>query len=290
MQTLESLIQNSQGLPSLPEIYIKVSELLESEKSNSHEIGEIIQTDPSISIKILRMVNSAYYGLPNQVQSIPQAITLLGRKSLKNMLMGSILVDVFSHTDDIQIPMKSFWHHSVKTAIIAQYLATYNETIDDSEALFTAGLLHDIGRLVIAKMMPESIAEIEAEIEIHHADTLSAETNVLGFTHPEVSEAIMQKWELPEIFSQCAKNHHKPNHQGPFAAASRITYLASELSQNVPSLDQDETMDVLGGIAEWDQCNCSIEHICEAWQLAEDQSFEIMDSLGMVNMEIPINQ
>ncbi len=286
MHTIETLIKHTQGLPSLPEIYIKVSELLENDRASSQEIGDIIQTDPSISSKILRMVNSAYYGLPHQVKSIPQAIKLLGRQNLKNILMGSVLVGLFAETDKEQIPMKEFWQHSVKTAIIARYLALQNDDIEDPDALFTAGLLHDIGRLVIAKVIPGSFVEVEAEIEMHHANTLSAEASVLGFTHPEVSEAIMQKWELPEILIQCARNHHETSHQGPFAAATSITYLANELSQYMPSLDQEETMNVLYDIPGWQQSNCSVELICDAWQLAEEQAFEIMESLGMVDMEI----
>ncbi len=129
--------------------YIRVSGLLNDEKSTAQQIGDAVQSDPSLTSKILKVVNSAYYGLAQPVTSISQTVSLLGRERLGSILLGTVVEGLFS--DMVNFSLDDFWKHSVKTAIISRQLAKQNSSIDDHEALFTAGLLHDIGRLVIAK-------------------------------------------------------------------------------------------------------------------------------------------
>ena len=121
--TLESLIGSGQDLPSLPEISLRVSEQLEDGTSSVYQIGDTVQNDPAITTRVLKMVNSAYYGLPNQVSSVAQAVSLLGRERLKHILIGSVLRGVFSAQDNPAFSMQVFWQHSIKTAIIARELA-----------------------------------------------------------------------------------------------------------------------------------------------------------------------
>jgi len=167
MKDLQVLLEQSKELPTLPEIYVRVSELLDSETASARDIGEAVQTDPSLTAKILKMVNSAFYGLPKRVTSVSQAVSLLGRQQLKQILMSSVLAGVFSEVNIVNFSMHDFWKHSIKTAIIARHLGMQNVNIIDHEAFFTAGLLHDIGRLVIAKVAPEEMDEIKTTREVN---------------------------------------------------------------------------------------------------------------------------
>jgi HD-like signal output (HDOD) protein len=138
---LEPLLKQAGELPSLPEVYIRVTELLETESATGQKIGEAVQTDPVLTARILKLINSAYYGLQNPVTSISQAVTLLGRQQV---LVGSVLAGVFKDFDTTTFPLRDFWQHCIKTAIIARQLAMQNARVIDHEAFFTAGLLHDI--------------------------------------------------------------------------------------------------------------------------------------------------
>ncbi|MDH3389698.1 MAG: HDOD domain-containing protein, partial [Gammaproteobacteria bacterium] len=249
--TLEQLIGKGQDLPSLPEIYLRVSEQLEDENSSVQQIGDTVQNDPAITTRVLKMVNSAYYGLPNQVSSIAQAVSLLGRERLKHILIGSVLRGVFSGHDNPAFSMQVFWQHSIKTAIIARQLAQQTRQIDEPEAMFTAGLLHDIGKLLLINRFPERMLAAEEYMIQKRVDILSAELKQVGVTHTAVGEALMQYWGLPQMLVDCASRHHETVHDGPHRHATHLIYLANSLSQYVPPLDHDETQTILDDIENW---------------------------------------
>ena len=284
--TLDELIGGNQELPSLPEIYLRVSQQLEDETTTVQHIGDTVQTDPAITSRVLKMVNSAYYGLPNQVSSVAQAVSLLGRERLKHILIGSVLRGVFSGRDNPAFSMQAFWQHSIKTAIIARELARHVGAIAEPEAMFTAGLLHDIGRLLLSNSVPERMLAVEEYMVRQRVDVLGAELQVIGLTHTAVGETLMQHWGLPSLLIDCARCHHEPVHDGPNRHATHLVYLANQLSHYVPPLDDDETRDILGDIANWDMQPFSLEQIAVACQHADELVFEVMESLGMVTLEI----
>ena len=284
--TLEQLIGTGQDLPSLPEIYLRVSEQLEDENTSVQQIGDTVQNDPAITTRVLKMVNSAYYGLPNQVSSIAQAVSLLGRERLKHILIGSVLRGVVSGHDNPAFSMQEFWQHSIKTAIIARYLAKLMPQIEEAEAMFTAGLLHDIGKLLLIRKFPDRMLAAEEYMIRKRVDILTAELSQLGLTHTTVGEALMQHWGLPQMLVDCASGHHEVVHDGPNRCATYLVYLASSLSQYVPPLDEQETLNILDDIENWDQGYVTLEQIASACQHADEMVFEVMESLGMVTIEI----
>ena len=279
MANPESILEQLHDLPSLPEIYIRVSGLLNNEKSTAQQIGDAVQSDPSLTSKILKVVNSAYYGLSQPVTSIPQTASLLGRERLGSILLGTAVKGLFS--DMVNFSLDDFWKHSVKTAIISRQLAIQNSFIDDHEALFTAGLLHDIGRLVIAKTSPMQLFTVDSLIRKQGKDPLAAEVEVFGFSHADVGEVLLQAWNLPELLIQCVSNHHQTDHQGMLAEASSIVYLANQLSHLELPTDLANAQNILNEIPNWQQSRCSQEQIYSAWGFAEDLTFDVMVSYGM---------
>lgn len=281
MLELKSLLEQSTELPSLPEIYMKVSGLLESDASDAIQIGEAVQTDPNLTARILKVINSAYYGMQNTVTSIPQAVTLLGRQLLQQILTSSVLAGVFKDVEIANFSMRDFWEHSIKTAIIARHLALQNRNIIDHEAFFTAGLLHDIGRLVVAKEAPDLVADIDDLVKKEHANVIQLEREQLGITHVEVGVAMMKNWGMPSLLTQCVLNHHEVNHDSPFAIESSIVYLANRLSHSELATDEKEMQSILSTIPDWETVDCTPEQIYIACELASEQWYEVMDSLGM---------
>lgn len=289
---LEPLLKQAGELPSLPEVYIRVTELLETESSTGIKIGEAVQSDPTLTARILKLINSAYYGLQNPVTSIPQAVTLLGRQQLRQVLVGSVLAGVFKDFDITEFPLRDFWQHSIKTAIIGRQLAMQNACVIDHEAFFTAGLLHDIGWLVIAKVNPGSYIQISELARTENKDVIQVETEKLGVSHIDVGVALLDKWGIPGLITQCVKRHHDTDHNGQIAVETCIVYLANKLSRldlsntNEEVEEADVVADILSTIPNWEKSKCTSEQISIACRLADEQWFEVMESLGMVDLDI----
>ncbi len=289
---LEPLLKQAGELPSLPEVYIRVTELLETESSTGIKIGEAVQSDPALTARILKLINSAYYGLQNPVTSIPQAVTLLGRQQLRQVLVGSVLAGVFKDFDITEFPLRDFWQHSIKTAIIGRQLAMQNARVIDHEAFFTAGLLHDIGWLVIAKVNPGSYIQITELARTENKDVIQVEIEKLGVSHIDVGVALLDKWGIPGLITQCVKRHHDNDHNGQIAVETSIVYLANKLSRlDLSNLDEEEeeedvVANILSTIPNWEKSKCTSEQIAIACRLADEQWFEVMESLGMVDLDI----
>lgn len=283
--TLDEMIGKSQVLPSLPEIYLRVSEQLADESVTTQQIGDTLQHDPAIATRVLKLVNSAYHGLPNQVSSVAHAVKLLGRERLRHILRGSLLKGVVSDYDNPAYSMLEFWQHSIKTAIIARQLAQEVDTFEPPESMFTAGLLHDIGKLVLINRVPEKMLAAEQWMIRKRVDVLTAELMQVGLTHTAVSEALMLHWDLPTLLIDCARNHHESVHDGPNRQATHLIYLANRLSEYVPPIDEQETWDILDDIDNWDMGQFSLEQIADACQQADAMVFEVMESLQMVAIE-----
>jgi putative nucleotidyltransferase with HDIG domain len=286
MPMLEPLLKQAGELPSLPEVYIRVTELLETESATGLKIGEAVQADPALTARILKLINSAYYGLQNPVTSISQAVTLLGRQQLQQVLVGSVLAGVFKDFDITSFPLRDFWQHCIKTAIIARQLAMQNAHVIDHEAFFTAGLLHDIGWLVIAKVNPGSYLQITGLARSENKDVIQVEAEKLGVTHIDVGVALLEKWGIPGLITQCVRKHHDTDHIGPYAIETSLVYLANKLSRLDLSDEEEEIADVLSTIPNWEKSNCTAEQIDIACSLADVQWLEVMESLGMVDLDI----
>ncbi len=282
---LESLIGCDLELPSLPAIYTQVAAQLDDLSSSAEQVGETLQRDPMITLRLLKIINSAYFGMPNPIESVAQAVSLMGRERLKQVLVGSVLQGVFQGRSSPAFSMQAFWLHSIKTAIIARELARVLTNFDDPETLFTAGLLHDMGKLLLINRVPELMLAAEERVIQKGIDIPNAELDQLGLTHSSVGVQLLQHWQMPEILIECCEHHHDAYHQGQFRSATHLVYLANKLSLYVPPLDDDETKDIVADISNWDAANASLEQIANACQYADVMVFEVMESHGMVSLE-----
>jgi HD-like signal output (HDOD) protein len=282
MSNLEDLLVNADELPALPEIYFRVSEQIDDEDVTAHEIGDTVQTDPYLTGRILKLINSAYYGLQYHVTSVAQAVSLLGRRQLRQILIGSVLSEAFEDVHVSDFPIHSFWAHSIKTAIIARHLGMQNAQVLDHEAYFTAGLLHDLGWLVIAKAEPGSYLQVDNIVQNEGRDALEVENELLGVNHVDVGAALMAKWAMPSVISICVKKHHETDHSGPMGLDTGIVYLANKLSRFELNQGEEEMESVVSSIKNWEQTKCTLDQIVIACELADNQWVEVMDSLGML--------
>lgn len=287
--TLEMLLQQDSELSSLPEIFIKVSELLDDENSSSAQIGQVVETDPSLTSRILKMVNSAYYGFPHNVASISQAISILGRDRIRQILIGAVLGGVFGNMKNTVFFMEDYWHDSVKTAILARLLGKQGSLPEQAETLFTAGLLHQIGRLILAQKMPELSMQVQQAVENDSETIYQAEQRIFGYTHCEVGAAFITLWGLPDILAEITRFYQTPDLAGDFLNEVQIVNLAKNVSFLVAPVQEVEVEYALEDIKGWQKTGLSVEEITDSCIEADEQVFQMMDSLGMVQMKIEID-
>ena len=284
--TLESLVSHVPELRSPPEVYLKVTEQLENDLCSETEIGNTLQNDPAIATRILKIVNSTNFGIPDKVSTVAQAVALLGRERLTQIIIDAELTSVSKNPALESFSLPEFWQHSIKTAIIARQLAIFHDGDYDPDAIFVAGLLHDIGLLVLASKVPEVFSKIGQEQR--KRGLMGAEWHHLGFDHAELGATLLAEWGLPELLVTCTRYHHDFDYSGEFSDACRMIYMANNLSLHVPPLDEDEAHEQLDEIENWRLLGVSLEQICFASQYSEEELQGIMESLGMINMEVAV--
>lgn len=280
MFLLKEIIKNSKELSSLPEIYIRVSEILDDENSTADQIGHIVQTDPALASRLLKVVNSSFYGFPNEISTISQAVNILGRNPLRQLLTGTVLGSVFSRLSQSVFLMDDFWQHSVHTAVIAKF-CYQNISKARSDELFIAGLLHSIGRLVLAHQLPEKTIEIQRILDTSERSLTSIENEQLGFNHCDVGAAIMQQWGLPTILQVCAKYHLNPADTKEFKTQVWVIHIANALAHIAITDDTNEIISLLHSLPQWEECGLDEDQVVEAYKNAYEQYQEVLNSLGL---------
>ena len=207
---VKQLIYNkAENLPTLPDMIQKVISLVQDEKTSAKTLGDLISYDQSISSRLLRVSNSAYYGLPREVSTVQHAIVLLGFEQVKSLSLGIAVFSAMEGVgDSTYFKQDEFWKHSVGCSLAARIICKKLGKLN-SETAFTASLLHDIGKLVLAKFFSR---EYEVVLEKAQEDGLSLvdiEEGTLGFTHADVGKWLCNRWKLPLSITSSIGYHHK---------------------------------------------------------------------------------
>ena len=230
-----SLIQrldNIYDLPSMPHTLNSVLGGLDSISSSAQTMEKIIRDDPVLTAKMLRIANSPYYGLRREVSSIARAVVILGFEEVRSIAIGLSFTGIFSNDLGFEeFDTKSIWLHSIGVAKISKMLA---EDISGLEAdeLFTAGMVHDLGRFLLCLYFSSELREI---LELRRQEELSlydAEEQY-GLTHSEVGAYLAKRWNLSEMLKDVIRYHHCPNSAGPNTLAASVVFLADEICQKM---------------------------------------------------------
>jgi len=203
---LEELI-NISGIPSLPEAAkIAISKTLSINKS-ADDIAEIIKQSPSLALKILKLANSSYYSGGSKLTQIKEAVVLLGYKTVKSLVLSIAIKDIFNEKQSKWFHYKSYWLHSIATAFIAQEIAK-TLSIKSEEEIYSAGLLHDIGKAVFLTSDAKNYKEAVSLVEKKNYSFIKAEREIFDFDHADVSAFLFRYWELPASLIKPVNNHH----------------------------------------------------------------------------------
>ncbi len=221
-------LDNIEDLPTIPHTLHQVLTSLDKVSSSAQTLEAIIREDPVLTAKILKMANSPYYGLPGEISSIARAVVILGFEEVKNLVIGLSLTGAFTGNLGIkEFDSKGIWLHSVAVAITSKILADSVSEVDPDE-LFTAGLIHDIGRLLMCLYFPKELREI-LDLQQRENIPLAVAEERYGLTHGEIGAYLTQKWQLSDMLVNVVRYHHHPQGAGPYIKAASIIFLADEI-------------------------------------------------------------
>jgi HD-like signal output (HDOD) protein len=217
------------SLPSLGSINKALQELLHAEQRYSAQISEIIRRDPSLTSRLLRLVNSVYYGLAQPVNSIEEAVFYLGVRQIRQLALVTPIIEDFQRlTRQCQFPWREFWQHCIGVALLTrEVLSTVQTPMDESD--YVAGLVHDVGKIVMAWSFPDHFAEIHRQASAGSRDLTEIEREILGLDHAELGGLYLERQRLPDLMVRAARYHHRPQESEQHTALVASVHVADLL-------------------------------------------------------------
>lgn len=224
---IESALEKVKELPTLPDVVFKVNEVVNDRNTSAADMEKVISRDQAIAAKVLKLVNSAFYGLPGKVDTLSRAITLLGFSTVRNLVMS---VSIFDLTTMGTFDVKQFWCHAFATSTAARTIAM-SERFPDAESHSLAGLLHDIGKVLLLESFPDEYSHVIDCMDSRGCTFLQAEKILFATNHCLIGEAIANKWGFPPNLIAVIAHHHNPEPAGDLADYVSVTATANILAQ-----------------------------------------------------------
>jgi HD-like signal output (HDOD) protein len=220
-------------LPALPTIVTRLIEVINSPDSSADDAAELIEQDPALTGKMIRLANSAFYGMPRSISSVNSAVVVLGFNTIRSLVLSASLMKMFPPTTAAGcFDGRRFWLHSITTALGAKAIIRQLMQVKmmDPESAFCAGILHDIGKLVFMHLMPTEYAGVCTQAVAKKMPLIAAEKEFLGVDHAELGSIIADKWALPLDLENSLVFHHSPQGAGRATDLLSAVHLADALA------------------------------------------------------------
>ena len=233
---LDEVLKKIHNLPSLPTVVMELLASIDQEDVKIDSLAKKIAQDQALTAKTLRLANSSFYGMSNQVNTIHEAIAILGFRTVRSLATTAALIETFSENMHASFNATPFWRHAIASAVCARELAVHLQI--NPEHAYTAGLLHDIGRLVLVTQFQANYLATMAYRKQHDCSLLDAEHAVLELDHAAIGHAITKHWKFPESVQQAVACHHAPTSLGLQALSSIV--MAADVITHALDLSMDE--------------------------------------------------
>ena len=253
---LEELIDSTVSIPTIPTVLTEITAILDSPDGSAKDAAAVIEKDPAIATRALRLVNSSFYGLKNPVSNINLGCSILGLQVIKNLVVQATVLQTFQSDEREVLDADWLWDHSFKAAVACRMLAERTEIAGDvgKDDAYTCGLIHDIGKLVIAQCVPPGALKLlgdaaeREQLAIHEA-----EKTVLGIDHAEIGGFVARTWGLPVSVQVALIQHHVPRSDDVFThaliLADRLSHAAMSFTEmTTPDTDEEEALAIAKGL------------------------------------------
>lgn len=211
MSLMEEIIVAVDDMPPFPQVVQRAMQALADPEYEVVGLVDVLKVDQAITANILKLCNSAYFGLPRKVSSLKEAVVYLGANQLRQLLLSGAASKIFEKPSaGYAVFADELWRHALATAVMAQVLRKFRRLKIDENTLFTAALLHDVGKVVLSNFVADKYRSIEEMVESGDSSFQEAERDVLGFDHAEIGGKIAEKWEFPQSIITAITFHHEP--------------------------------------------------------------------------------
>lgn len=242
-ERLRQKLAGISNLPTPPLVFSQIQKLISAPDSSVNEIAAVLSEDAAMSAKVLRLSNSAFYAIRGEITSIRQAVMVLGLEAIRSLVLSSSVFDMFRKQALDQEFQENYWRHSLATALACRLIVRFHRSARglDAELAFSAGLLHDIGKLIICCFFPKDYGQIREYKQRLNSSDYQAETAILGYTHSLVGKLLTEMWRLPATIVSAIEHHHSPNNEvQEHTNYARIVHIANYLAHRTFNLRMPE--------------------------------------------------
>ncbi|MCL2183182.1 MAG: HDOD domain-containing protein [Chitinispirillia bacterium] len=230
---IAKIVEDVDSLPSLPSIVVKLIEVVNTTDSSAEDAAELIEKDPALTSKMIRLANSAFYGIPRSISSVTSAVVVLGFNTIRSLVLSASVAKMFNGKHALD--MDSFWKHSVITAMSAKIIVRHLMSVRmmDPESAFCAGVLHDIGKLIFSQYMPEDYSAVCKYAKEKNIPIVEVEDKVFGVNHAKMGKILADRWSLPLDLEYAIVHHHDPENADKAAHLANIIHLADIITHKL---------------------------------------------------------
>ncbi len=229
---MEEIIAAVDEMPPFPQVVQRALQALTDPEYEVSGLVDILKVDQAVTANILKLCNSAYFGLPRKVASLKEAVVYLGANQLRQLLLSGAASKIYEKpSEGYAVFADELWRHALATAVMAQVLRRHLRFKIDENLIFTAALLHDVGKVVLSSFVIDKYRTIESKVESGECSFQEAEREILGFDHAEIGGKIAEKWEFPPEIIAAISFHHEPSRSSKeFRLLSELVALANNLT------------------------------------------------------------
>jgi putative nucleotidyltransferase with HDIG domain len=211
---VKQVVSNIRNLPTPPIVFHQIQKVINDPKVSAGQIAKILQEDPAMSVKVLKLTNSAFYGLSREIESVKQAVVIVGLEAIKNLVLSASVLDMFKGKNIDQEFQEKFWRHSLAVGFCARLLARMGRVrgMLDPDSAFSGGLLHDIGKVIMCCFLQREHMQIKRERTTDRTSTTyEIEERMLGYNHAQIGAILAEQWKLPKRITEAVAFHHHPS-------------------------------------------------------------------------------
>ncbi len=235
VQNIMSQMKQIKSLPPLPDIYLKIEKLSHDPKATSKDYASILELDPAITARLLRMSNSAFYSFKRKIKSVKDTVTLMGTREILSLVRLACITGNLKTNPEVETAVKGVWEHSAACAIAAKVLYETTdicESEDLADEVFICGIIHDIGKIILWNVFPDYYMPMMLNDTISDFPSIDEEEKFLGASHCDVGRALADHWNLPESLAGVISHHHRPMNK-PDSEHVRLIHIANNLARSV---------------------------------------------------------
>ncbi len=234
-------IENTPDMPTLPSVATEILRVANNPMTSANDVSNIIHKDQALTTKVLKLVNSAFYGFPGKIKTIQHAVVIIGFNKVKNIVMAASLFDMTKDRDSDLLNIPDFWTYSLTTAIAAQEVIKEVDSNIIPDDIFVAGLIHSLGTLILDQVFPQEFRSVLARHRESTDKIIDIEKQILGFSHMQAGEWATEKWDLPKVLCSSIRYYQTPTlANSDFEAVASVhigSVIAKSLGINFEPID-----------------------------------------------------